>query len=140
VPGQAPAAVLLLALGGSHAQVQGAQGGPIRVPWPEVARLWTGTLATLWRAPEGLVVQADVAASDAGSAWLAQQLDRAGIAPAATLRARVQQLQREQGLAADGQAGPLTLMRLNRLLQSDEPHLLAQPDADASRSPARSTP
>jgi len=52
----------------------------------------------------------------------------------------VQQLQREQGLAADGQAGPLTLMRLNRLLQSDEPHLLAQPDADASRSPARSTP
>ncbi len=140
VPDQAPAAVLLLALGGSHAQVQGAQGGPIRVPWPEVARLWTGTLATLWRAPEGLVVQADVAASDAGSAWLAQQLDRAGIAPAATLRARVQQLQREQGLAADGQAGPLTLMRLNRLLQSDEPHLLAQPDADASRSPARSTP
>jgi len=140
VADQAPVAVLLLALDGLRAQVQGAQGGPIRVPWPEVARLWTGTLATLWRAPEGLVVQADVAASDAGSAWLAQQLDRAGIAPAATLRARVQQLQRDQGLTADGQAGPLTLMRLNRLLQSDEPHLLAQSDADASRSPARSTP
>ena len=140
VADQAPVAVLLLALDGLHAQVQGAQGGPIRVPWPEVARLWTGALATLWRAPEGLVVQADVAASDAGSTWLARQLDRAGIAPAATLRARVQQLQRDQGLAADGQAGPLTLMRLNRLLRSDEPHLLAQSDADASRSPARSTP
>lgn len=139
-PGQAPAAVLLLALDGPHAQVQGAQGGPIRVPWPEVARLWTGALATLWRAPESLVVQADVAASDAGGAWLARQLDRAGIAPAATLRARVQQLQRDQGLAADGQAGPLTLMRLNRLLHSDEPHLLVRPDADAPRSSARSTP
>lgn len=139
-PDQAPAAVLLLALDGPHAQVQGAQGGPIRVPWSEVARLWTGTLATLWRAPEGLVVQAGVAASDAGGAWLARQLDRAGIAPAATLRARVQQLQRDQGLAADGQAGPLTLMRLNRLLQTDEPHLLARSDADAPLSPARSTP
>lgn len=140
-PGQAPVAVLLLALDGAQAQVQGAHGGPVAVPWPEVARQWTGALATLWRAPEELAADVDVAASDAGRRWLAQQLDRAGAAPAATLRARVQQFQRAQGLQADGQAGPLTLMRLGRVLGADEPRLLARSDPDAAEtSPRPPTP
>lgn len=73
------------------------------------------------RAPEALAAGADVAVSEAGRQWLARELDRAGIAPDDSLRARVRQFQRAQGLQADGQAGPLTLARLAQVLTPDEP-------------------
>ena len=63
--------------------------------------------------------------------WLATTLAALDGAPApagaqtysAPLKARVQALQRAQGLEADGQVGPMTFMQINRVAGVDEPRL-----------------
>jgi general secretion pathway protein A len=62
--------------------------------------------------------------------WLAQKLAAADgralpAASAEALSAQVFAFQLAQGLAPDGLAGPLTLMKLNRASGVDEPRLLA---------------
>jgi general secretion pathway protein A len=60
------------------------------------------------------------------AAWVEAQLAQlqAGVVPAGTpLRARIQAFQRAQGLPADGRAGPLTLMQINRATAVAEPRL-----------------
>lgn len=96
----------------------------------ELAPLWHGETATLWKAPANLPAGDDVAATAAGAAWLDRQLALAGAAPAGSRgvspevrRARVHQFQLGQGLTPDGQAGPLTLMLLNRAAGVQEPRL-----------------
>ncbi len=122
--------VLLQALEGEQAWLVGADGARLAVPLTELAPLWHGDIATLWKAPADLPASGDVAASSAGAAWLDRQLARAEGAPPparglgrAARRARIQQFQLAQGLTPDGQAGPLTLMLLNRATGVQEPRL-----------------
>ncbi len=121
--------VMLRRLDDGAATLQGADGTTLDLPVAELAPLWRGEIATLWKAPANLPA-GDVAASAAGAAWLGRQLALAGVAPATpgdvspeALRARVHQFQLGQGLTPDGQAGPLTLMLLNRAAGVQEPRL-----------------
>ena len=107
---------LLTGIGADAAELQLADG-PQAVPLGTLAEWWTGEFATLWKA-SGATAADDPAA-------LARRLDQALGTPraGADLRQRIQTFQRAQGLRADGLAGPMTAMQLNRATGVDEPHL-----------------
>ena len=93
----------------------------------ELARVWRGEIATLWRAPPAFR-DGDLADSTtAGTTWIAERLaalDGVPLAPGKeALRARIAAFQLAQGLTPDGLAGPLTVMQLARASQDDEPRL-----------------
>ncbi len=92
---------------------------------PSLASVWRGDSATLWRTPPGWREGADSAAQERTREWVAQHLPPAPAGTQATLRERVAAFQVLQGLPADGRAGPLTLMQLNRLAGVEEPRLQA---------------
>jgi general secretion pathway protein A len=52
-----------------------------------------------------------------------QQLPPAAAGPGQPLRERIHAFQLAEGLPPDGLAGPMTLMRLNRVAGVDEPRL-----------------
>jgi general secretion pathway protein A len=113
--GPAPVPVLLMALDDREATLL-LPGGPVRVSLATLASRWGGEFATLWRPPPG----------DDPSAWMLARLaeDQAGVLPDGTpLRPRIEAFQRAQGLKADGLAGPLTQMQLNRVAAVAEPRL-----------------
>lgn len=107
---------LLTGIGADAAELQ-VGGSRQTVPLGQLAEWWTGEFATLWRAPAGATAE--------DPATLARRLDQAlGTArEGADLRARIQTFQRAQGLRADGVAGPMTTMQLNRATGVDEPRL-----------------
>ncbi|PPE70672.1 AAA family ATPase [Caldimonas thermodepolymerans] len=93
------------------------------VPLSALAQVWRGDFATFWRAPAGYD---NKAVSDRGpvAEWLAQQLAKVpGLPSEGPLRARIQAFQLAEGLEADGLAGPVTFMQLNRVIGVDEPRL-----------------
>jgi general secretion pathway protein A len=98
------------------------------VPVAALQARWRGEFATLWRAPPGFAPDAsDIGASGEAARWVAARLDGiegAAADPAEALPERVRAFQRAQGLAADGLAGPITLMQLNRVSGVDEPRLM----------------
>jgi len=107
-------------------------GRAVRVTPEVLATAWRGEFGTLWRAPPGYRLDASAASGTRVDArWLGTQLARASGAASAPamapvegrLRAAVMAFQQSQGLEADGQAGSLTLMQLNRVAGVDEPHL-----------------
>ncbi len=113
VEGGAPTAALLLGLSAQTALLRVGDQDQV-ITLAAFGRTWRGDFMSLWRG----------ASASATAAWLEQQLqslDRS--AAAASLSARVQSFQRAQGLPADGVAGPMTLMQLNRALGVDEPRL-----------------
>ncbi|MDC8785753.1 ExeA family protein [Roseateles koreensis] len=95
----------------------------------QLSRQWRGEFATLWHSPPGFEgkLGSNGPALDAVARQLAQALgEPAPTEPTrndAVLRQRVAQFQRSQGLAADGLAGPITLMQLNRVTAVDEARL-----------------
>ena len=114
---------LLTATGGELATLNVA-GAEATVSWTELARVWRGEFATLWRAPAGYG-DGEVAGN---TAWLAERLAAIdGQGPIAkgreALRARIAAFQLAHGLTPDGLAGPLTVMQLARAGQDDEPRL-----------------
>ena len=118
---------LLLGLDGQQALLREG-GSPRTLSLLELSRQWRGDFVTLWRTPPGYpAVTADGPLAD----WLDQQLARVlgeppaddGRGPEARRAARVAAFQRSQGLRADGRAGPITLMQLNRVVGIDEPRL-----------------
>lgn len=118
-----PRAAALTALDAREATLEFADAS-FTVPAPMLAGLWRGEYATLWRPPPGYRGGALNPADAAQARWLAEQLDRLspGVATAgAGVRDRVRAFQAAQGLPADGLAGPLTLMQLNRAASVDEP-------------------
>ena len=133
--GDVAVAAVLRRLDGDMATLEGA-GRTVRVPVAELAQVWRGDMATLWRTPPDMPDKGDLAETAAGAAWLDQQLataaaggSRAG-APAAgraatpaQRQARIQRFQLAQGVTPDGRAGPLTLMLLNRVNGVSEPRL-----------------
>ncbi|MBT9477161.1 MAG: peptidoglycan-binding protein, partial [Polaromonas sp.] len=110
------------------------------VPLPVLAQIWRGDFATLWRAAEGYSEKATSGLPIPASDWLTTQLAKVpgaaapqaaaskaaqGAKPSAEagLRAKIYAFQLAQGLTPDGQAGPLTVMQLNRATGMDEPRL-----------------
>ena len=104
---------------------------------PALAQIWRGEFATLWRAPDGYPDKSPSTSMKLVNDWLAAQLskvagppqvaqpgDRTATAPAEpALREKIYAFQLARGLTPDGQAGPLTLMQLNRAAGLDEPQL-----------------
>jgi general secretion pathway protein A len=84
----------------------------VAVPIDALAARWRGDFATVWRRAAG---------TDAAAVSL--QLGGSDGDDAAAQRARIAAFQRAQGLTADGRAGPLTLMQLNRVAGVSEPRL-----------------
>ncbi|MCM5682762.1 AAA family ATPase [Schlegelella sp. S2-27] len=93
------------------------------VPLAALAQVWRGDFATFWRAPPGYDNKA-VAETGPVAEWLAKQLAQLPGQPSdGPLRARIHAFQLSQGLEADGLAGPVTFMQLNRATGVDEPRL-----------------
>ena len=123
-------AVLLRHLDADRATLAGAGGTTLQLPVADLAPLWRGEIATLWRTPANLPHGDDAAASAAGAAWLDRRLAVAGAGSAGAgpmtperRRARIHQFQLSQGLTPDGRAGPMTLMMLNHATGVQEPRL-----------------
>ena len=131
--GDVAVSAVLRRLDGDMATLEGA-GRTVRVPVAELAQVWRGDMATLWRTPPDMPDKGDLAETPAGAAWLDQQLATAGgsragapaagrAATPAQRQARIQRFQLAQGVTPDGRAGPLTLMLLNRVNGVSEPRL-----------------
>jgi len=105
------------------------------LPLAELARHWRGDFATLWRMPPGYTGPAQLGDNGPVTQWLAARLASwASQSPPSTaqtlgepLRQQIQAFQRAQGLPADGQAGPMTLMQLSRATGVEEPRLRGEP-------------
>ena len=65
---EAPVSVLLRGLDGDNATLEGG-GRSLRVPVAELAQVWRGEIATLWRAPVGMPDRGEITDSPAGAAW-----------------------------------------------------------------------
>ncbi|QLA82675.1 peptidoglycan-binding protein [Acidovorax sp. JMULE5] len=132
---EAPVSVLLRGLDGDNATLEGG-GRSLRVPVAELAQVWRGEIATLWRAPVGMPDRGEITDSPAGAAWLDQRLaskaaggSGLGSKPVtpAQRQSRIHRFQLAQGVTPDGRAGPLTLMLLNRATGVNEPRLRNTP-------------
>ncbi len=126
-----PAYVMLSGLSGDSATLS-IDGVQQTVPLVVLADYWRGEFATYWRAPPdyaGTIVDGRAGRS---TLWLAEKLASAlgdtgpasAKTDAATLRHWIHRFQLAQGLPSDGDAGPITLMQLNRASGIDEPRLL----------------
>ncbi len=104
------------------------------LPLAELARSWRGDFATLWRTPPGYIRPAQPGDNGPVTQWLAARLaswasqppPSTAQTPGEPLRQQIQAFQRAQGLPADGQAGPMTMMQLSRATGVDEPRLRAE--------------
>lgn len=117
---------VLVGLGATQANLQvGAQR--FEVPLVSLAQVWRGEFATLWRTPEGWRPGSGPDVTGAARIWAQTQMAKAlPNAPAAPWPEQVSAFQVLNGLPSDGQAGPMTLMQLNRSVGVDEP-LLGRP-------------
>ena len=91
-----------------------------RLALTELAGAWRGEFTTFWRLPPGFAQAAADKTPPELSAWLDSRLPGA---PGAATATRIAAFQLAQGLAADGRAGPLTLMQLSRASGVAEPRL-----------------
>ncbi len=126
-----PAYALLTGVDAQQASLS-VNGTARRVPLTTLALYWRGDYATLWRLPPmDANLKTGKAASAETAKWVSQQL--AALPGAATPssaaaadnspRAQIYRFQLAQGLTPDGQAGPITLMLLNRAAGVAEPRL-----------------
>lgn len=113
-PGGEARHALLTALDGDQVALQaGSQRFVLTLA--ALAPVWRGDYATFWRMPPGWREGAN-----ARTEWIEHHVPGDTARP---LRERVRSFQLAQGLPADGLAGPLTLMRLNRAAGLVEPRL-----------------
>lgn len=111
-----------------------AGGSEQTVTVTALAERWQGDFATLWRAPPGYAGRIPEGQGETVD-WIATRLAaQNGSAPPAgkavldaRLRSQLRAFQLSQGLAGDGQPGPLTLMQLNRVAGVEEPRLRTEP-------------
>ena len=120
---------LVTALSGDTATLQ---AGDLRwrMPLTDLADMWRGDFATLWRTPPGQTSRLVDGRTGPAADWLGERiagLQAAGKVPPSTsgLTARVQAFQRSQGIDAAGIAGPITFMQVNLASGVDEPRLSA---------------
>jgi general secretion pathway protein A len=121
----------VIGLGESQALLALDEGSAV-VPLGIVDRLWLGDFLLLWKPPAGVVLIAPGSQPQA-SLWLwralAQAQGESAEDPSSEhldrdLRQQVREFQQAQGIAADGLAGPETLIRLNTATLADVPRLL----------------
>ncbi|HEV7914392.1 MAG TPA: AAA family ATPase [Albitalea sp.] len=124
-----PAYALLTGLTAQQATLRSG-GVTHTVSLATLADSWRGDFATFWRAPPGYGRRPGDGESGPAVDWLALKLaSLRGEAPAtrpamdAQMKSRIQAFQLSQGLEADGLAGPMTFMQLNRASGVDEPRL-----------------
>ncbi|MDP3611336.1 MAG: peptidoglycan-binding protein, partial [Rubrivivax sp.] len=118
---------VLVALDARQATLQvGARS--FQVPLAALAGVWRGEFATFWRTPPGWRPGLDAAGRVWLQAQLAQAMPEAAASPPRSQADQVAAFQLLQGLPVDGQAGPLTLMQLNRSTGVEEPRLLQPPE------------
>lgn len=127
-----PYQALLVHLGEQQAELV-INGEPHRLPRALLQQQWGGSFTLLWRQPPGYRRPLWPGARGGDVAWLDRQLVRQQgdhrQHPVdkqhydAELYMRVKRFQQQQGLEVDGVAGPMTLIRLNSLLDSDQPRL-----------------
>ena len=133
----APVYAVLTGLSGQTATLQ-AGGRQHTVRLVSLAQLWRGDFATYWRVPTGYTAGLRTGSTGPVIQRLASQLALLDGAPAplgtaapptldAALRARIRAFQRTQGLAPDGQPGPMTFMLIDSALHADEPRLPTNP-------------
>jgi general secretion pathway protein A len=103
-----------------------------RVSLSSIAPLWSGSYALLWKSPPGAKNGISDEARGPAVLWLRQSLARVqggdADGPASfdkNLAHRVKTFQLAEGIAPDGVAGALTLMRLNMRLDERLPRLTA---------------
>jgi general secretion pathway protein A len=124
---------LLTRLAGQNATLR-AGGRTQTVSLVALARNWRGEFATFWRSPPGYSDKLVGGESGPVVDWLGQRLAVLhNEAPPAggrrfdhSLSAKVAAFQQAQGLKADGMAGPMTFMQINRATGTDEPRLIAE--------------
>ena len=97
-----------------------------------LAGLWRGDFATMWRVPGDYAEKVVNGKARPETEWLEAQLAKlpgtAVASQASSPRDRIYAFQLASGLSPDGQAGPMTLMQLNRAAGLKEPQLkIAQP-------------
>ncbi len=92
-----------------------------------LAGLWRGDFATLWRVPDDYAEKIVNGKARPVTEWVEAQLAKlpgSAVGPqSSTLRDRIYAFQLASGLSPDGQAGPMTLMQLNRVAGLREPQL-----------------
>ena len=92
-----------------------------------LAGLWRGDFATLWRVPDDYTEKVVNGKVKPMTEWVEAQLAKLPGAAVASqpssLRDRIYAFQLASGLSPDGQAGPMTLMQLNRAAGLKEPQL-----------------
>jgi general secretion pathway protein A len=131
--GGSPRYAVLTALNHRSATLRAA-GTEQTVTLPALAARWHGEFATLWRAPPGYTGRLPQGQGETVQ-WIAARLaafDGSAAAPEPVtmddrLRSRLRAFQLAQGLDADGQPGPMTLMQLNHAAGVDEPRLRTEP-------------
>ena len=131
--GGAPRYAVLVALTRDSATLRAA-GTEQTVTLTALAARWHGEFATLWRAPPGYTGRLPAGEGETVT-WIATQLTALDGSPGppqrvamdARLRSKLRTFQLAQGLEGDGQAGPMTLMQLNRAAGIDEPRLRTEP-------------
>jgi general secretion pathway protein A len=129
-----PSYAILSALTDQTATLRAA-GTEQTVTLAALAQRWKGDFATLWRVPQGYRDMPRNGEKGPFVEWVAHRLASATGSDAPkgdavldpALRERVRAFQRAQGLPADGQPGPQTIMQLNRASGVDEPRLRMEP-------------
>ncbi|MEB6606933.1 ExeA family protein [Aeromonas sanarellii] len=119
----------LVGLGADKASLLiGNQSWQVDRQW--LSDAWGGSYTLLWRMPRGNLTLIGSNAAPAQIQWLDNALSRALQQPDrkvsrfdATLKNKLQQFQREQGLTPDGIAGSNTLLRLNVMAGEPMPRL-----------------
>jgi general secretion pathway protein A len=110
-----------------------AAGTEQKVTLAALAARWQGSFATIWQAPPGY--NGRLAAEGETIDWMAVNLAAASGSPPpagrrtldGALKSQLRAFQLAQGLAPDGQPGPMTFMQLNRAAGVDEPRLRTGP-------------
>ena len=129
----APSYALLTGLTRDSATLRAA-GTEQTVTLAALAARWQGDFSTLWRSPPGYDSRTPNLRSGPVIDWATARLALVdGVATPArpvldrALTARLRAFQLAQGLEADGQLGPMTVMQLNRSAGVDEPRLRTEP-------------
>ncbi|HJV28586.1 MAG TPA: AAA family ATPase [Aromatoleum sp.] len=125
--------VTLVALDAEHARLAFA-GSTHEVSLESLKRQWRGNYVLLWRSPPGWYRSVGPGMRGPDVAWVLRQLGRweglpdagAGSMYNASAEQRMRAFQRGNGLPEDGVVGPMTLVRLAAVADSEAPVLARQ--------------
>jgi general secretion pathway protein A len=125
--------IQLVAIGDADVTLR-AGNRRFQVSQPDLARIWRGEFATLWRPPPGWREGTDPTSRPELREWINQRLAEAGEADTKKpLKDRLAAFQLGQGMAPDGQPTPVTLLRLARPdPKFADPRLPVEPAAGAA--------